>query len=137
MPYLDACYKESLRIDTPLIVPRYTENGFVHQGVTIPAKTIVMLDVAGVNKGEAHWKNPESFDPQRFLESNNPYKLNQFPFIPFSAGYRMCPAFNVTEHVFKTFVVCIVQNFDLAPAINNNDSITLTHLNPRQSMRIA
>lgn len=150
LPFLDAWYKECLRFDSPLGVPRYTETGIHTDSIDIPAHTTVLFDLAAVNKGKKYWQQPELFMPERFMpeseessdkQDKSTPKLNQFPFMPFSAGTRMCPAFKVTECMFKTYIAYMVTHFDLhsftqekddgllavTPVVYDNDS-NILHL---------
>lgn len=56
---------------------------------TILPGTSIFINVFALHRNEKHYKNPEKFDPDRFLKDN---KINQHPyaFIPFSAGPRNC-----------------------------------------------
>lgn len=67
LPVLDAFYEESIRFDSPVIVPRYTTNGFITDSITIPPHTMILFDLEALSKGEQYWKKPGEFDPSRFL----------------------------------------------------------------------
>lgn len=68
LPVLDAFYKESVRFDAPVAVPRYTQNGYSSDSMTIPPNTMMIFDLHALAKGEQYWTNPEEFDPTRFLQ---------------------------------------------------------------------
>jgi Cytochrome P450 len=40
-------------------------------------------------------------------------------YIPFSAGVRVCPGKNIGMMELRTTVACIVQRFDMKPAVEN------------------
>ncbi|KTD23906.1 putative unspecific monooxygenase [Legionella lansingensis] len=139
LPILDAFYKESVRFDAPVVVPRYTQSGYSSDSMTIPPNTMVIFDLQALSRGEQYWTNPEEFDPTRFLQpeqkhvaeeegtsaKNNRHIVGQFPFVPFSVGLRNCPAFAVTEALFKVAIAKFVSNYDLQFVKKGDDDSTL------------
>lgn len=71
LPLLDAFYKESMRFDAPIAIPRYTERGYSSDSMTIPSNTMVIFDLEALAKGKEYWVNPEKFDPIRFYNLSN------------------------------------------------------------------
>ncbi|KTC83784.1 cytochrome P450 [Legionella brunensis] len=146
LPILDAFYKESVRFDAPIAVPRYTQVGYSSGSMNIPANTMVIFDLHPLAKGKQYWTNPEEFDPTRFLqpqpeelakEENTNLKINtqtigQFPFVPFSVGQRNCPAFAVTEILFKIAIAKFVANYELE-FVKKDDDDSILHITPRNN----
>ena len=85
MPYTEAVIKEVFRRSS--IVP----NGLIHTttsdvvvcGHNIPKGAWMMPDIYNIHHDSNYWKNPEVFDPTRFLESS---ESKTIPLIPFSTG---------------------------------------------------
>lgn len=136
LPVLDAFYKESVRFDAPTVVPRYTSREIVQGDLTIPAKTMMIFDMGSLSKGEDLWTNPEDFDPSRFLEGGetSSRKPNEFPFLPFSTGSRMCPAFAITEVMFKTAVAKVVGQYDLKAMKGDGEELMVT-ITPKEKVQ--
>ncbi|KTD07905.1 cytochrome P450 [Legionella jamestowniensis] len=143
LPLLDAFYKESMRFDAPIAIPRYTERGYLSDSMTIPSNTMVIFDLEALAKGKEYWVNPEKFDPIRFLqpkqqldtEGSGDYKshtLGKFPFVPFSVGQRNCPAFAVTEILFKLTIAKFVSTYELQ-FVEKNDDDSILHITTRES----
>ncbi|HAT1800329.1 TPA: cytochrome P450 [Legionella pneumophila] len=144
LPVLDAFYKESVRFDAPVAVPRYTQNGYSSDSMTIPPNTMMIFDLHALAKGEQYWTNPEEFDPTRFLQqekeqvteeggmnsNNKNHTVGQFPFIPFSVGLRNCPAFAVTESLFKVTIAKFVSDYQLQLVKKDEEDSTL-HITSR------
>ncbi|KAL0390346.1 UNVERIFIED_CONTAM: Trans-cinnamate 4-monooxygenase [Sesamum calycinum] len=65
----------------------------------------------------AHWKKPEEFRPERFLEeeSNVEANGNNIKFIPFGVGRRNCPGLPIAMPVIGITLGRLVQNFELLP----------------------
>ena len=110
-------------MDAPVVVPRYTTTGITYNAVTIPPRTTIFFDLLAANKGNGFWNNPNDFAPSRFLKTDgleektkkekDGHTITQYPFLPFSTGKRMCPAFKLTEYIFKSFIATTIRNFDL------------------------
>lgn len=128
-PLLDAWYKECLRFDTSAGVSRYVDQELkISDTVRIPKNTYLLIDLFALNKGDKYWDKPLEFNPERFVadseskDSSKPHEVNHFPFLPFSAGKRKCPAISITEYMFKTVIGYLVSNFDIAYAADRGAS---------------
>lgn len=93
LPYLKAVIKETFRLypPAPTLVARETIQNSILEGYKIPPKTIVYVNYWAIARDPEYWENPEEFIPERFLNSNIDYKGQDFEFIPFGAGRRVCP----------------------------------------------
>ncbi|MCW8444777.1 cytochrome P450 [Fluoribacter gormanii] len=145
LPILDAFYKESVRFDAPVAVPRYTQSGYSSDSMNIPPHTMIIFDLHALAKGEQYWTHPDEFDPKRFLQPNqhvkegmecankNKHTLGQFPFVPFSVGQRNCPAFAVTEVLFKAAIAKFVAGYELE-FVKKEDNDSIIHLVSRDKL---
>ncbi|XP_040986280.1 cytochrome P450 71D9-like [Juglans microcarpa x Juglans regia] len=93
MKYLKLVVKEILRLHppAPLLLPRESMERCEIDGYEIPAKTKVIVNGWAIARDPKYWPEPESFNPERFLDSSIDLKGTNFEFIPFGAGRRMCP----------------------------------------------
>ncbi|KAL0406989.1 UNVERIFIED_CONTAM: cytochrome [Sesamum latifolium] len=94
LKYLKCVIKESLRMHPPipLLLPRECHDGCAIDGYEIPARTRVMVNAWALGRDPGCWKEAESFKPERYLDiSSADYKGNNFEYIPFGAGRRICP----------------------------------------------
>ncbi|KAK0580467.1 hypothetical protein LWI29_002281 [Acer saccharum] len=93
MKFLKAVMKETLRLHPPipLLVPRECRERCEIDGFEIPVKTRVIVNAWAIGRDPKYWSKPESFTPERFLDSHVDYKGNDFEYIPFGAGRRICP----------------------------------------------
>ncbi|KAJ0968499.1 hypothetical protein J5N97_025416 [Dioscorea zingiberensis] len=112
--YLEALVKEALRLHppTPLLLPRYPTATCNIGGYTIPKGTKVFINVWSIHRDPAVWENPLEFKPERFLAgmSKCDYYGNNFNFIPFGSGRRICVGIPLVEkmslHILATMLHC-------------------------------
>ncbi|XP_024029893.1 cytochrome P450 71D11 [Morus notabilis] len=93
MKYLKCIVKETLRLhpSAPLLLPRECREKCEINGYEIPVKTQVIVNAWAIGRDPKYWTEPESFIPERFLDSSIDYKGTNFEYIPFGAGRRICP----------------------------------------------
>ncbi|KAL1532388.1 unspecific monooxygenase [Salvia divinorum] len=114
LPYLQAVVKESLRLHPPaaLLVPRKAESDQVVNGYMIPKGAQVLINVWGMGRDSTIWKNPYSFEPERFLDQKIDFKGQDFELIPFGSGRRVCPGMPLANRILHTVPATLVHNFD-------------------------
>ncbi|XP_004288803.1 PREDICTED: cytochrome P450 71D11-like [Fragaria vesca subsp. vesca] len=93
MKYLKLVIQESLRLhpSVPLLLPRECGERCEIDGYEIPVKTKVIVNAWAIGRDPNYWSEPETFNPERFLDSSISYHGTNFDYIPFGAGRRICP----------------------------------------------
>ncbi|XP_016496168.2 premnaspirodiene oxygenase-like [Nicotiana tabacum] len=93
LKYLKQVVKETLRLHPPLplLVPRECREETNINGYTIPLKTRVMVNVWAIGKDPKYWEDAEEFKPERFEQSSVDFMGNNFEYLSFGVGRRMCP----------------------------------------------
>ena len=93
LTYLKLVIKETLRLHppTPLLIPRECSEETIIAGYEIPVKTKVMINVWAICRDPKYWTDAERFVPERFEDSSIDFKGNNFEYLPFGAGRRICP----------------------------------------------
>ncbi|KAM5585305.1 cytochrome P450 71D11-like [Rosa sericea] len=93
MKYLNSIIKETLRLhpSAPLLIPRECGERCEIGGYEIPVKTKVIVNGWAIGRDPKYWTEPESFHPERFLDSSIDFRGTNFEYIPFGAGRRICP----------------------------------------------
>ncbi|CAM6086850.1 unnamed protein product [Calypogeia fissa] len=95
--YVSAVLKETLRLHppAPLMVPHLSTEDCEIEGFHIPAGTQVIVSPWCIHRDPAVWERPLEFDPERFLNSTRDFKGQNFGFLPFGSGRRMCAGMNL------------------------------------------
>ncbi|KAF3779603.1 Cytochrome P450 71A9, partial [Nymphaea thermarum] len=114
LQYLKLVIKETLRHHpaVPLLVPRVSSQECNVGGYSIPAETRVIVNAWAIGRDPNSWKNPEEFIPERFVNSHLDYKGQNFEFIPFGSGRRMCPGHHFAMAVMELVLANLIYCFD-------------------------
>ncbi|XP_027341971.1 cytochrome P450 71D11-like [Abrus precatorius] len=93
LKYLKSVVKETLRLHppAPLLIPRENGQACEIHGYHIPIKSKIFVNAWAIGRDPNYWSEPERFYPERFIDSPIDYKGNNFEYIPFGAGRRICP----------------------------------------------
>ncbi|KAF7087753.1 hypothetical protein CFC21_090917 [Triticum aestivum] len=101
MIYLKGVIKETLRLHSPvpLFVPHLSMADCDIEGYTIPSGTRVIINGWALARDPAYWESAEKFMPERFMENVGStmipdYMGNNFHYLPFGTGRRVCPGMN-------------------------------------------
>ncbi|NXA41804.1 CP46A hydroxylase, partial [Eudromia elegans] len=110
LTYLSQVLKESLRLYPP--VPgtiRWTETETVISGIKIPANTTLTFSTYVMGRMEQFFKDPFTFDPQRFSkDAPKPY----YSYFPFSLGPRSCIGQVFAQMEAKVVMAKLLQRFE-------------------------
>ncbi|KAL2899401.1 Trans-cinnamate 4-monooxygenase [Bienertia sinuspersici] len=119
LPYLQAVVKETLRLRMaiPLLVPHMNLHDAKLGSYDIPAESKILVNAWWLANNPAHWKNPEEFRPERFLEEESKVEANgnDFRYLPFGVGRRSCPGIVLALPIIGITIGTLVQNFELLP----------------------
>nr|A0A2Z5D850.1 RecName: Full=6,7,8-trihydroxycoumarin synthase; AltName: Full=Cytochrome P450 CYP71AZ3 [Pastinaca sativa]AXB38860.1 cytochrome P450 CYP71AZ3 [Pastinaca sativa] len=123
LPYLRAVVKETMRLypPAPVLVPRETMESSIigedkdHMYMVKP-KTVVYISMWAIGRDPKTWKNPMEFVPERFLERPDiNYKGQQFEYVPFGAGRRICAGINLGVTTVELALANLLYTFDWEP----------------------
>ncbi|KAL2520415.1 Cytochrome [Forsythia ovata] len=92
LKYLKLVIKESMRMHPVIpLLPRACREEFEVGGYIVPMKAKVTVNIWALGRDPEYWDEPESFKPERFENSSVDFLGNNFEYIPFGAGRRICP----------------------------------------------
>ncbi|XP_072973106.1 indole-2-monooxygenase-like [Typha angustifolia] len=114
MSYLRAVIKETLRLHpaVPLLLPRESMEDCQIEGYQIPKRTRVIVNAWAINRDPKYWKAAKEFHPERFIGSFVDYKGNDFQFIPFGAGRRICPGMTFAISTVELMLANLIYHFN-------------------------
>jgi cytochrome P450 len=137
LPVTKAVFEEAMRLFPPaanLVREAIGEDWLA--GFRIPAGAIVSISPYVLQRHKTLWRNPDDFDPSRFLPGERE-KIDRYAYIPFGAGPRVCigQAFAMQEGLIVLAHVLKRVRLDLFPGhpVALQQRITLR---PQHGMRM-
>ncbi|XAR64621.1 hypothetical protein NMG60_11008370 [Bertholletia excelsa] len=114
LPYLQAVVKENLRLHPPIpfLVPRKAVQNTQFMGYQIPKDTQVFVNTWAIGRDPECWEDPWAFKPERFLGSKVDYKGQNYEFIPFGAGRRICAGLLLGQRTLQLVLGSLLHEFE-------------------------
>ena len=113
IPKLESALKEALRLHPPLIVlMRVVQNEFIVEDFEITAGQTIAASPAISNRLPEDFPNPDSFDPDRYLEPRQEDLANRWTWIPFGAGRHRCVGAQFAIMQLKAIFSVLLQNYE-------------------------
>jgi cytochrome P450 len=83
-------------------------------GYDIPKGTTVFINFWALHNDPKYWKNPEKFDPYRYLDEGGRLKpVKPDSWLPFSAGRRVCLGETVSKPEMLLMCANLLQRFEI------------------------
>ncbi|XP_056590041.1 cytochrome P450 2B4-like [Triplophysa dalaica] len=110
LPYTQATVHEIQRCANivPFGVVHATTQPTKLRGYNIPKGTMIMTNLTRIFSDEKHWKSPDTFNPENFLDENRHFYKPE-AFIPFSLGPRVCPGETLARTELFLYIVTLLQ----------------------------
>ncbi|XP_023750119.1 cytochrome P450 76T24 [Lactuca sativa] len=114
LPYLQAVIKEILRLHppAPVLLPHQAIQDVEVKGFIVPKNALILCNIWAMGRDPNIWYDPERFMPERFMEVNIDYKGQDYEFIPFGAGRRICPGLNFAHRMLHLMLASLIQKFE-------------------------
>lgn len=117
LPYLEATLSEIMRHSSFAFftVPHRVRSDTTLGSYEIPENSQVIFDLRAIHHDPKHWKDPDLFDPKRFLDPKDGSFIcpATFSFLPFGAGPRGCIGQMLARIEVFLFVGHVLQQFSL------------------------
>ena len=135
LAYLEAVVKECIRRHpTVPSVPPWVNLADIDiksddRIITIPRLSLITTRNRNINHNPRHWKNPEEFDPNRFLNEAEVSSRHPLAYYSFSSGNRTCPGKKIALLTQQLILAQIIQRFTIE-SLNPLGSIFLDYSFP-------
>ncbi|KAF8596400.1 cytochrome P450 [Ceratobasidium sp. AG-I] len=112
LPYVSRVVQEVLRWFpvAPLALPHVCFQDDVYQGYNIPKGAVILGNVWAMTRDPELYTNPESFDPDRFLDRSVP------PSPVFGWGRRACPGVHFAQASLFILIASFLATFEIKMA---------------------
>jgi cytochrome P450 len=108
-----AVIQETMRLYPPAwITTRRVEQEDMLGGYRVPAESVVFVSPYVIHRSPRLWKNPEGFDPDRFLPERAA-SIPRLAYLPFGAGPRQCIGNGFAMLEAQLILATIVQRAEL------------------------
>jgi len=110
-----AVAREAMRLYPPAyLIGRTALDDDVLGEYEVPAGTNVLINIYGLHRHPAYWRDPDAFQPERMLDnfSSDPAR---FLFLPFGAGPRSCIGARFTMCEMQIILSAFARAFTLTP----------------------
>ncbi|XP_078154075.1 desmethyl-deoxy-podophyllotoxin synthase-like [Carex rostrata] len=114
LSFLQLVIKETLRMHppAPFLLPRLCKESCQILGYTIPTGARIVINAWALGRNPEYWNDPDEFKPERFETSGIDFKGQNFEFVPFGAGRRICPGLKFGETVIELALASLLLHFD-------------------------
>jgi cytochrome P450 len=116
MKALDNLVREAGRLYPPVVnVPRVAVKEFEFAGYTIPENTIIRLSLGGCHRLPDIFKDPDTFDPDRFAPPREEDKKTPYALVTFGGGPRVCIGQHFAHVEVKALVAHVLPRYRIEP----------------------
>lgn len=113
LKYLKGVIKETLRLHPPApLIPKLSSKSSEILEYMIPERTKIMVNAWAIRRDSKYWSEAETFYPERFLNSSIDFHGNNFEFIPFGGGRRICPRISFATSNIMLPLAQLLYHFD-------------------------
>uniref|UniRef100_A0A8H7XY19 Cytochrome P450 n=1 Tax=Psilocybe cubensis TaxID=181762 RepID=A0A8H7XY19_PSICU len=117
LPYIEAIYREVLRIRPPLPIclPHRSTEDDIYKGYFIPKGSAVIPNVWAMTHDESVYEEPFKFKPERFFNADGSLN-NDDRILAYGFGRRVCVGKHVASNSMWLLIASILACFSIEPA---------------------
>lgn len=130
LPYTNRLIKEVMRWcpTVPTGVPHACYQDDIYKGYRIPKGAIVIGNAWAMSRDERFYKDPERFNPDRFLDPSVP------PLPAFGFGRRLCPGIHFAESSIFIGITSVLAAFNISMAKDDNGEYVIPNLDSENEL---
>jgi cytochrome P450 len=114
MAFTRNVFREALRLYPPItFIPRVAAVETVVAGRRVKRGTMIMIAPWTLHRHRAFWRDPEAFDPDRFLPERE-REIRPGTYIPFGLGPRICVGAAFATVEAGLILASLVRRYDIA-----------------------
>ena len=91
------------------------------EGYPFKSGSLILYSIYNIHHNKTLWKNPEQFQPERFLTEEN----YRFSFLPFGTGERICIGNHFAMLESQLLLSMIIQKYDIQLSSDEDVEIDL------------
>ncbi|KAG1679867.1 Urocanate hydratase [Nymphon striatum] len=112
LPFTVATLQEIERLGSviPLSIPRSSNKTFRWREYIFPKYSTISWNLCSLHRDPKYWENPESFNPNRFIDSNGK-SFRPSCLMPFGSGRRACPGEALGKMEIFLYFTILLKNF--------------------------
>ena len=80
------------------------------------------MNIWAIHMNPTLWKDPETFNPDRWLDDGHKHMIHPYQFLPFSAGRRVCVGESLAKVELHLYVAMLLQKLEFRPAPGQEQS---------------
>ena len=69
----------------------------------------------GIHRDPANFSDPDTFNPDRWIDANGKFQYHPYKFIPFSMGPRVCVGESLAKADLLMFTASLFHKFEFRP----------------------
>jgi len=144
LPYAAAVFNETLRLYPPVsFFIREAQADTELAGSRCPLRSLVTISPWVIQRHEQHWREPNHFQPERFLaepgaaEAADNRRWARDAFLPYGLGPRKCPGAAFAQQEAVLVLAELVRRFEVLPdPFHRPDLVARLTLRSRNGIRV-